>query len=59
MFLSILKTLLLILKTYSQPNSQVIRKDPDSRKDWRQEEKGMTVDEMVWRHHRLNGHEFE
>ena len=34
-------------------------KDPDAGKDWRQEEKGMTEDEMVGWHHRLNGHEFE
>ena len=27
--------------------------------DWRQEEKGMTEDEMAGWHHRLNGHEFE
>ena len=34
-------------------------KDPDGRKDWRQEEKGMTEDGMVrWRHW-LDGHEFE
>ena len=33
-------------------------KDPDAGKDWRQE-KGMTEDEMFWRHHQLNGHEFE
>ena len=39
--------------------SQVIRKDPDPGKDWRQEEKGMTEDEMVGWHHRLDGHEFE
>ena len=39
--------------------SWLIRKDPDAGKDWRQEEKGMTEDEMVWRHHWLNGHEFE
>ena len=31
----------------------------DSGKDWRQEEKGVTYDEMVWWPHRLNGHEFE
>ena len=31
-------------------------KDPDARKDWRQEEKGMTEDEMVGWHHQLNGH---
>ena len=34
-------------------------KDPDAGKDWRQEEKGMTEDEMVGWHHRLNGHESE
>ena len=34
-------------------------KDPDAGKDWRQEEKGMTEDEMVGWHHRLEGHEFE
>ena len=34
-------------------------KDPDARNDWRLEEKGMTEDEMVGWHHRLNGHEFE
>ena len=39
--------------------SQLIRKDPDAGKDRRQEEKGMTEDQMVEWHHRLNGHEFE
>ena len=39
--------------------SHLIRKDPDAEKDWRQEEKGMTEDEMVGWHHWLNGHEFE
>ena len=39
--------------------SWLIGKDPDARKDWRQEEKGMTEDEMFGWHHRLNGHEFE
>ena len=34
-------------------------KDPDAGKDWGQEEKGTTEDEMVGWHHRLNGHEFE
>ena len=37
----------------------LIWKDPDVGKDWRQEEKGMTEDEMVEWHHRLNGHEFK
>ena len=39
--------------------SQLIEKDPDAGKDWGQEEKGMTEDEMVGWHHRLHGHEFE
>ena len=38
--------------------SWLIWKDPDIGKDWRQEEKGITEDEMVRRHHWLNGHEF-
>ena len=37
----------------------LIWKDPDAGKDWRQEEKGTTEDEMVGWHHRLNEHEFE
>ena len=36
-----------------------IWKDLDAGKDWRQEEKGMTEDEMVGWHHWLNGHEYE
>ena len=36
-----------------------IRKDPDAGKDWGQEEKGLTEDEMVGWHHWFNGHEFE
>ena len=39
--------------------NQLIWKDPDARKDWRWEEKGMTEDEMVGWHHRLHGLEFE
>ena len=39
--------------------SQLIRKDPDAGKDWRQEAKGMTGDQMVGWHHWLSGHEFE
>ena len=34
-------------------------KAPAAGKDWGQEEKGMTEDEMVGWHHQLNGHEFE
>ena len=36
-----------------------IWKDPDSLKDWGQEGRGMTEDEMVGWHHWLDGHEFE
>ena len=36
--------------------SQLIGKDPDAGKDWGQEEKGTTEDEIVWWHHQLNGH---
>ena len=39
--------------------SWLIGKDPDAGKDWGQEEKGMTEDEMAGWHHQLNGHEFE
>ena len=36
----------------------LIWKDPDAEKNWGQEEKGMTEDEMVGWHHQLNGHGF-
>ena len=39
--------------------ADIFGKDADAGKDWRQEEKGTTEDEMVGWHHRLNGHEFE
>ena len=39
--------------------SQFFGKDPDAGKDWRQEKKGMTEDEMAGWHYQLNGHEFE
>jgi len=38
---------------------QLLGKDPDAGKDWRQEEKGMTEDEMVGWHHWCEGHESE
>ena len=41
-----------------QRKNWLIGKDPDAGKDWRQEEKGTTEDEMVGWHHWLNGHEF-
>ena len=39
--------------------SWLIGKDPDAGRDWGQEEKGMTEDEMAGWHHRLDGHECE
>ena len=39
--------------------SWLIWKDPDAGKDWRQEDEGMTEDEMVGWHHRLNVCDFE
>ena len=39
--------------------SWLIGKDSDAGRDWEQEEKGTTEDEMAGWHHRLNGHEFE
>ena len=43
------------------PNAKnrLIGKDPDAGKDWGQEEKGSTEDEMVGWYHRVDGHEFE
>ena len=37
----------------------LIGKDSDAGRDWGQEEKGMTEDEMAGWHHRLDGHESE
>ena len=39
--------------------SGLIGKDADAGRDWGQEEKGMTGNEMDGWHHRLDGHEFE
>ena len=45
----------------SSPDAKnwLIGKDPDAGKDWRREDNGMTLDEMVGWHHWLDGHEFE
>ena len=46
-----LKGLLLKLKLQYFANllqSQLIRKDPDAKKDWKQKEKGVAEDEMIW-----------
>ena len=39
--------------------SRLTGKDPDAGKNWRQEEKRMTEDEMVGWYHWLDGHDFE
>ena len=39
--------------------SLLFGKDPDAGRDWGQEEKGTSEDEMAGCHHRLDGHEFE
>ena len=44
-------------KRGSKNTSWLIGKDPDAGRDWGQEEKGMTEDEVVGWHHRLDGHE--
>ena len=43
----------------SDAKNWLIWKDPDAGKDWGQEEKGTTEDEMVGWHHQVIGHEFE
>ena len=49
----------LIWRANTLEKTQHIGKDPDTGKDWGQEEKGVTEDEMVGWHHQINGHEFE
>ena len=39
--------------------TELIGKDSDAGRDWGQEKKGTTEDEMAGWHHRLDGHEFE
>ena len=39
--------------------SRFTGKDPDAGRDWGQEDKGTTEDEMAGWHHRFNRHEFE
>ena len=45
------------LQYFGHLNSQVIGKDPDAGKDWRQKEKRASEDEMTGWHHQCNGHE--
>ena len=46
-------------KCQDHGKSWLIRKDSDAGRDWGQEEKGTTEDEMAGWHHWLNGHESE
>ena len=54
-----LEGLLLKFTGHLTAKSWLTEKDPDAGKDWRQKEKGVAEDEMVWQHHWLNGHEYE
>ena len=47
-----------ILRPHDAKNG-LVGKDPDAGRNWRQEEKGTTEDEMVKWHHWLNGHDFD
>ena len=47
------------LQYFGHLKNWLIEKDPNAWKDWRQEDKGMTEDEMYRWHHQLDGHEFE
>ena len=47
------------VETSTDAKNWHIWKDPDAGKDWRQDKKGMTKDEMAGFHRWLNGHEFE
>ena len=48
-----------MLKLKLQYFGHLIGKDSDAGRDWGQEEKGTTEDEMAGWHHGLDGHEFE
>ena len=46
------------LQYFGHLMQRLIGKDPDAGRDWGQEEKGTTEDEMAGWHHQLNAHEF-
>ena len=58
-FINYTKAQTVWIATNCDGNTRHIGKDPDAGKDWRQEEKGTTEDEMAGWHHQLVGHEFE
>ena len=51
--------LMLKLQYFGHLMQRLVGKDSDAGRDWGQEEKGTTEDEMAGWHHRLNRHEFE
>ena len=53
------ETLESVNATFTNAKNWLTSKDPDAEKDWRQEEKGTTEDEMIGWLHRLDEHEFE
>ena len=56
---SILKSRDITLPTKFHTDQLFIGKNSDAGRDWGQEEKGMTEDEMVRWDHQLNGYDFE
>ena len=54
-----LEGLMLKLRLQYFGHLRLIGKDSDAGRDWGQEEKGMTEDEMAGWYHRLDRHEFE
>ena len=52
-------TLVIWFVKEDDPVSSLIGKQPDAGKNWEQEEKGATENEMVGWHHQFNGHELE
>ena len=54
-----LEVLILKLNLQYFGHLRLIGKDSDAGRDWGQEEKGMTEDEMAGWYHRLDRHEFE
>ena len=46
-------------KSIGRKEEMTSEKDSDAGRDWGQEKKGTTEDEMAGWHHRLDGHEFE
>ena len=57
-YMHIYVTVTYVILWLPHAKSWLIGKDPDAGRDWGQEEKGTTEDEMAGWHHRLDAHEF-